>query len=103
MHRLKGKLKGSRLAPDGWRPDIWDSAWLIGPPDDRTMILDFCTELLDRYDLLGMLGRNDMGKVLKEFRDFMDGAIELTSDSVGSSLLMRFLSVDASAFESLRA
>ena len=73
-------------------------------PSERTMILDVCTELLDSGDLLGMLGRSEMGKVLTEFRDIMDGDIvELASERSTSNLLMRFLSVDASAFESLRA
>ena len=96
VHHLEGKLKGSRLAPEGWRPEIWQAAWQIGPTGNRMMVLDLCTELLVSEDPLGKLGRQDMKNMLKEFCQIMDGAF-FDLESLQTNLLMCFLCVDVSS------
>ena len=96
VHHLEGKLKGSRLAPKGWHPDIWEAAWHIGPTGNRMMVLDLCTELLGSIHPLGKVGRKDMKNILKEFSQIMDGAF-FDQRCLTTNLLMSFLSVDPSS------
>ena len=100
VHHLQGKLKGSRLAPDGWHPDIWDAAWQIGVTGNTMMVLDLYNELCGSEDPLGKLGRSEMEAVLKEFCEIMDGREGLDRERLTSNLLMRFLCVGASSMTS---
>ena len=93
-HHLSGKLKDSRLAPQGWVSDIWTSAWQIGPEHKRMVVLNLCTELSSE-DPLGRLGYTDMVKVLEEFLHIIDGGL-VNNECLKTNLLMKFLSVDVS-------
>ena len=96
VHHLEGKLKGSRLAPEGWRTDIWDASWKIGNTDNTMMVLDFCTELYGSEDPLGELGRTEMVHMLQEFNKFMEG-VPPDWEHLERNHLMRFLSVSVGA------
>ena len=95
VHHLEGKLKGSRLAPEGWVSDIWEDAWQIGPTGNRMMVLDLYTQLLGSEDPLAKLGRVEMKIMLKEFCQIMDGKL-VDPEHLRKNLLMRFLCVDDS-------
>ena len=101
VHHLEGKLMGSRLATEAWHPDIWDDPWKIGPSLEIMKVLDLCTELLGSLDPLGKLGRTQMGQVLKEFCDFLDGK-SFDLERVTINPLVKILCVDVSiAFETV--
>ena len=95
LHHLTGKLKGSRLQPQGWHAEIWDDTFEIGATDKRMMVIDFCNELFSSGDPLGRLGQTDMHRGLDEFSDIMDGDITDLGIMTRNEF-MRFLSVDTS-------
>ena len=98
IHHLEGKLKGSRLAPEVWHPDIWEDAFQIGLTGNSMMVLDLCTQLLGSEDPLAKLGRVEMKIMLKEFCNIMDGAL-FDPERLTKNLLIRFLSVDVSSID----
>ena len=73
MHHFGGKLKHSRLSPDAWQTDIWDTAWRIGPVGREMVVLEFCIALHRSEHLLGKLGQVEMTRVLQDFCDILDG------------------------------
>ena len=92
IHHLEGKLKGSRLAPEVWHPDIWEDAFQIGLTGNSMMVLDLCTQLLGSEDPLAKLGRVEMKIMLKEFSNIMDGAL-FEPERLTKNLLIRFFLV----------
>ena len=107
IHHLKGKLHGSRLAPQVLRPDIWDSAIVIGCGSKRacheqcsqtTHVIDYWTVILESDDPLMMMGNHELERHIDDLFQFLDGEqTTVLITKLAHNPIVQFLCVDLSS------
>ena len=94
VRHLQGKLKPSRLAPQGWHGrDVWQSPIVLGGVGGKILVADFREELYSNGHMAGLGHRN----MIRDGCDFINFLEDDTSTSVrerlATNMFMDFLAV----------
>ena len=94
VSHLKGKLKPSRLAPEGWHVrDVWRSAIVLGGVGGKILVADFREELYSNGHMAGL----GLGNMIRDGSDFINFLEDETDDldwaRLATNLFLDFLSV----------
>ena len=98
VSHLKGKLKPSRLAPEGWQAtELWESAIVLGGVSGQISVADFREELYSN----GHMAKIGLTKMIRDACDFINFLEDHTDspdrERLATNLFLKFLCVDVPA------